>query len=80
MPKKTATWTNTTLAIYLEKSENCGLTFKKFDTEFFYFAFVGKKIILLHGFVKKTEKTPLSEINIALRNYSDVIANSKLYE
>lgn len=31
----------------------------------FYFIPVGKKIILLHGFVKKTQKTPFREIEIA---------------
>lgn len=30
-----------------------------------YFIHTGKKIILLHGFVKKTEKTPSGEIEIA---------------
>ena len=30
-----------------------------------YFFMVGRKIILTHGFIKKTQKTPLSEINRA---------------
>jgi phage-related protein len=33
----------------------------------FYFFFVGSKIIATHGFVKKTRKTPKSEIERALR-------------
>lgn len=36
----------------------------------FYFLPVGKTIVLLHGFVKKTEKTPNREIEIA-KNYLD---------
>lgn len=39
----------------------------------FYFAFVGKKIILLHAFLKKTAKTPESEINKAINNYKNLI-------
>ena len=31
----------------------------------FYFALTGKKLVLLHGFTKKTEKTPRREIEIA---------------
>ena len=33
-----------------------------------YFFVIGKKVILTHGFVKKTQKTPISEINRA-KNY-----------
>lgn len=46
----------------------------------FSFTFVGKKIILLHAFLKKTAKTPNSEIRKAEANYQDVLANSKYYE
>ncbi|MDP3764278.1 MAG: type II toxin-antitoxin system RelE/ParE family toxin [bacterium] len=46
----------------------------------FYFTFVGKKIILLHAFLKKTNKAPLSEIKRAVENYKDVISNPNLYE
>jgi phage-related protein len=31
----------------------------------FYFFFTGRKIVLLHGFQKKTDKTPKKEIRIA---------------
>ncbi len=37
-----------------------------------YFAYTGKRFILLHGFIKKTDKTPASDILIAekrLNNY-----------
>lgn len=30
-----------------------------------YFAHAGRKFILLHGFIKKTDKTPVKEIQIA---------------
>jgi len=46
----------------------------------FYFTFVGKNIILLHAFLKKTPKTPLSEIKIARENYNNVLTNPKIYE
>ena len=36
----------------------------------FYFMHVGNNIVLLHGFVKKTQKTPRREIEIA-RSYLD---------
>ena len=44
----------------------------------FYFTAVGKRIILLHAFLKKTSKTPNEEIGKALRNYSVVWVVSKL--
>jgi phage-related protein len=46
----------------------------------FYFTFVDKKIIILHGFIKKVQKTPPKEIQIALERYNDVIHNPQLYE
>ena len=46
----------------------------------FYFTFVGKKIVFLHAFLKKTAKTPNSEIKKAEANYQDVLVNSKKYE
>ena len=46
----------------------------------FYFTFVGKNIILLHAFLKKTPKTPAREIQNAEKSYIDVINNPKLYE
>lgn len=36
----------------------------------FYFVAIGKNIVLLHGFVKKTQKTPNREIDKA-NNYLD---------
>jgi len=34
-------------------------------TRVLYFFYIGKRIILTHGFTKKTQKTPQSEINKA---------------
>lgn len=45
----------------------------------FYFTFIGKKIILLNGFTKKTPKTPIEEIEKALQCYCDAINNPDLY-
>ena len=49
--------------------------FSKNRHRIFYFAFIKKKIILLHAFLKKTAKTPISEINKAKRNYLCVVNN-----
>jgi phage-related protein len=42
----------------------------------FYFFVVGKKAILTHGFVKKTQKTPPTEIDRA-KKYRDEYLNRK---
>jgi phage-related protein len=39
----------------------------------FYLTFVEKKIVLLHAFLKKTQKTPSQEIQRAQNNYDDFI-------
>ncbi len=46
----------------------------------FYFTFINKNIILLHAFLKRTEKTPIGEINKALENHYNVINNPESYE
>lgn len=46
----------------------------------FYFTFVKKNIILLHVFLKKTAKTPLSEVKKAEENYQNVLKSPKIYE
>lgn len=46
----------------------------------FYFTFIGKTIILLYAFLKKTAKTPLLAIKKAEENYQDVLRNKKFYE
>ncbi len=46
----------------------------------FYFTFVGKTIVLLHAFLKKTAKTPLIEIKRAEECYINVVGNKKSYE
>lgn len=38
----------------------------------FYCTKVGKRIIMLHGFVKKTQKTPAKELRKAQRRLSEV--------
>jgi len=45
-----------------------------------YVAVIGKKIILLHSFLKKTVKTPKQEINRALNNFRDYKINKNLIE
>ena len=46
----------------------------------FYFTFIGKTIIILHAFLKKTAKTPISEIKKAEENYQDILNNKYIYE
>jgi len=43
----------------------------------FYFTFVGRNIIFLRAFLKKTQKTPLEEIQKAENNYYNVINYEK---
>lgn len=40
-------------------------------TRILYFFFVGKRVVLTHGFVKKTQKTPAKEIERAKRIRTD---------
>jgi len=46
----------------------------------FYFVFVKKNIILFHAFLKKTPKTPISEIKKAEENYKNILKDSRIYE
>jgi len=46
----------------------------------FYVTVEGKKIILLHAFLKKTPKTPEQEIKRALNNFEDYRINKKLVD
>jgi len=45
----------------------------------FYFTFIGRKIIILHAFLKKTPKTPNAETAKAEVRYQDVISHAKDY-
>jgi phage-related protein len=38
-----------------------------------YVAKTGKRVVVLHAFVKKTEKTPLRNLDIALKRAKDVL-------
>ncbi|WP_416768925.1 type II toxin-antitoxin system RelE/ParE family toxin [Sulfurimonas sp. ST-25] len=37
-----------------------------------YFAHTGRRFVLLHGFVKKTQKTPRKEIDIAKQRMKEM--------
>jgi phage-related protein len=39
----------------------------------FYFTWQGQKIVLLHGFMKKTMKTPSREIDVAVQRMAEVV-------
>ena len=38
-----------------------------------YFAHTGRRFVLLHGFVKKTRKTPKRELDVARRRLTDYL-------
>ena len=46
----------------------------------FYFVFIGKTIIFLHAFLKKTRKTPRRELKNAINNYHDFMTNQDQYD
>ena len=52
------------------------IDFAKNCYRIFYFIFINKEIILLHAFLKKTNKTPRREIQKAINNYNDFINNN----
>jgi len=41
---------------------------------FIYFAYTGRRMVILHGFVKKTGKTPKRELEISRRRLQDYLA------
>jgi phage-related protein len=42
-----------------------------------YFAYTGKRFILLHGFQKKTQKTPKKELDLAQERMNAFLAEEK---
>ena len=42
-------------------------------TRVLYFFYIGKKVVVTNGFVKKSQKTPLSEINRAKKYRADYL-------
>ncbi len=42
-----------------------------------YFAYVGRQFVLLHGFLKKTRKTPRRELEIAERRMADFLTREE---
>ena len=43
----------------------------------FYFAHTGRRFVVLHGFVKKSQKTPAKELDIAERRMIDVLERER---
>ncbi len=64
----------------LGKIRELRVDFGKNKHRIFYFTFIKKTIILLHAFLKKTNKTPVGEIKKAEENFKDAVNNPKLYE
>ena len=44
-----------------------------------YFFFLGQRVILTNGFIKKTQKTPIKEINLAKKYRSDFLQREEQY-
>jgi len=42
----------------------------------FFFTHTGRKMVLLHGFVKKSQKTPAREIHIAQQRMQDYLSRA----
>jgi len=49
------------------------ITTKSGEIRVFYFAFADRRLVLLHGFVKKTRRTPIRDIEIAERRLNDFV-------
>ena len=54
--------------------------FSRLRHRIFYFTAIDRRIILLHSFLKKTDRTPPKEIKKALVNYNDAINNLNIYD
>ena len=44
-----------------------------------YFFFIGQRVILTNGFIKKTQKTPEKEINLAKKYRNDFLQREEQY-
>ena len=49
------------------------VTARSGEVRILYIAFADRRFILLHGFIKKTRKTPVREIEIAERRLKDFV-------
>jgi len=63
-----------------EKIRELRVDFGRNRHRIFYFIFIKKTIVLLRAFLKKTTKTPISELKKAEENYRNVLKNPKIYE
>lgn len=63
-----------------DKIRELRVDFSKNRHRIMYFTFTGEKIILLSAFTKKTEKTPLKEIDRAVNNYNNFLKNKEKYD
>jgi phage-related protein len=58
-----------------EKLFEMRLKSKEGISRIFYCTKIGKKIIIIHFFIKKTQKTPTKEIEIARKRLVEVLTN-----
>lgn len=45
----------------------------KNNYRFFYFAYTGKKFVFIHSILKKTQKTPKKDLDLALKRMNDYL-------
>lgn len=64
----------------VDKIRELRVDFSSNHHRIFYFTFVEKNIILLHAFLKKSDKIPEQEIKRAQINFQDLINNPESYE
>ena len=55
---------------------NCALKARKDIARVFYCTKIGKRIVMLHLFVKKSQKTPRRELKLALKRMDEVLNES----
>lgn len=46
----------------------------------FYFSFIDKKFVVVHGIIKKTQKTPREDIDLSIKRMNDFIKDYKKNE
>jgi len=56
------------------------IDFSKNHHRIFYFTFTGKKIVLLHAFLKTTRRTPINEILRARNNHKYFLKTKDKYD
>lgn len=65
-------WVNRTQKVFGDGLFELRLKAQEGIGRVFYCTLIGKRIVILHSFVKKTQKTPTNELNIATLRLKEV--------